>query len=571
MDGRKRTQKWGWVFLVVVGMALGIVSLRPETHSTAPSGTYGPTRFIKYAENQSNNPVMDMGSTWRQRWTFSAGEPLQQASIARGVIYAAGDGKARSRDHRVYAVDAKTGHLLWRTRLNNMSMTTPVVLGPRVFVGSGTQEFQGENVARESDLNAQRIVRGTGASAIYALDAKDGRVIWKDTTRGEDMPTFVATPRALYVANGNGRVYALQPETGAQLWSLRIGSYVSMSSPTLGPHGTLYVSGAHPYRVYAINTFRHRLVWSRPLPGVFGGSDDSSPALWHGRLFLEGTEGTWQHPQSYLFALGSHTGQILWHTALGPGKLPKDIEVSAPVVAHGRVYVGSPITKSEYAVNPQTGRILWHFKALGPVSESAAVTHHSLYVGDGTGFLYALDPRTGRERGSLYVGGVLAADYPLVVGDTLYQPDENGILLALPRDQLLTANERAAVPELPVPPGALGQHILEGEAVFFGRGIRGRACATCHLSGGAITTYQQGKVVPALLGIASAFPEVRGQQVVTLDDQINRCLASSGSKPLSDQDPRLAELNLYLHWLASGWPMNLKGFPGPAGGKGGGC
>lgn len=571
MDARKHTRQWGWVLLVVVGMALGILSIRPKTTAAVPSEMKGSTRFMKYALNRPNNPVIDAASTWRRRWTFSAGEPLQQASMARGVVYAAGDGKTSGRDHRVYAVDAKNGRLLWRTHLNNMSMTTPVVLGSRVFVGSGTQEFQGQNAARESDLGAQGIVRGTGASAIYALDAKNGRVIWKDATRGEDMPTFVATPRALYVANGNGRVYALQPETGAQLWSLQIGSYVSMASPTLGPHGTLYVSGAHPYRVYAINTHSHRLVWAQSLKGVFGGSDDSSPALWHGRLFLEGTEGGWQHPESYVLALSSRTGQILWRTALGTGKLPTDIEVSAPVVAHGRVYIGSPITKSEYALNPKTGRILWRFKAAGPVSESAAITPHTLYMGDGTGFLYALDPETGHERGGLYLGGALAADYPLVVGDTLYQPDENGTLLALPREQLLTSVERTEVPELPVPPGALGQHILEGEAAFFGQGLPGRTCATCHLEGGAITTYQHGQVVPALLGVASAFPQVRGHQVVTLDAQINRCLAASGSKPLSANDPRLAGLNLYLHWLASGWPMNLKGFPGPAGGKGGGC
>ncbi|NMP21046.1 PQQ-binding-like beta-propeller repeat protein [Sulfobacillus harzensis] len=563
--------RWGWLLPVVAGLAVGVGMAAAASPPRRPTSVVGPAAFVKYGENSSNNPVV-AADRFRGDWTFSAKEPLQQASIAHGVIYASGDGDmAGGQDHRIYAVDAKTGHLLWSTRLDNMSMTTPVVLGNRVYVGSGTQQFRGRNVVEEGVLPSTGIVRGTGASAIYALDPANGRVVWKDKTRGEDMPSFVATRRALYVANGQGRVYALQPSTGAVLWSVPIGSYVSMASPTLSSSGLLYVSGAHPYRVYAINTHTHRIQWSRSLPKVFAGSDDSSPALAHDTLYLEGTTGGWRHPSSAVFALSAQSGRIRWSRRLGQGPLPQDIEVSAPVVAHHRIYVGSPITHREYALSSTNGRVVWQFQAVGPVSESAAVTRRTLYVGDGAGFLYALNPETGQERGSLYIGGSLAADYPLVVGGTLIQPDENGLLLAMPRERLLASYQRRQVPAIPLPAGQIGQQILQGEALFYGQGLTGRSCASCHLAGGSVTTVQKGAVMPTLLGVASGFPRAKGHQLITLDDQINRCLAHAGGQKLASQDPRLADLNLYLHWLSSGWRDNLGGHSGPAGGKGGGC
>ena len=566
-----------WMLMVLAGTALGLFVAEGHRGAAQASSSTGPLSFRKYALNDSNNAVDVSAATrnWRAHWTFTAGEPLQQASIADGIVYVSGDGGDRRKklDNRIDAVDASTGRLLWSRRLDNMSMTTPVVGGGLVFVGTGTQQFQGANLALENSLKATGVVRGTGPSAIYALNARTGQVVWHDRTRGEDMPSFVLQGSTLYVANGQGEVYAIQAKSGAVRWSLPIGSYVSMASLTMGPRGTLYVSGAHPYCVDAIDTKTRRMRYETLLPHIFGGSDDSSPAYHNGRLYLEGTGGTWQHPESVLFTLNARTGAILHRTRLGTGALPADIEVSAPVTVGDRVFIGSPITHKEYAISGTSGHILWEFRADGPVSESAAVTRHDLYVGDGNGFLYALNPRTGVELGSLFVSGVFAADFPIVVGQTLYQPDENGQLLAIPRANLLTVNQKG-VPRIPIPAGALGQQIIRGESLFMNSGLApsGRTCETCHLEGGTITTYQNGMVIPSLLGAAAAFPRVENHQVVTLDDQINHCLSSMGGRALPQKDSRLAALNLYLHWLSSGWSVNLTGGSGgPAGGAGGGC
>lgn len=565
-----------WALPVIAGVGVWLGFSGTQTTVATASTHVGPTSFDKYAMTDNNNPVDESASVanWQVRWTYTAPEPLQQASIANGVIYASGDGGNLTdpQDDRIYALDAANGTLLWSRQLNNMSMTTPVVGDGLVFVGSGNQLFQGNNLANENNLNATNIVRGTGPNAIYALDAANGHVVWKFSTPGEDMPSFVLKGNTLYAANGNGTVYAFNATSGQLLWSLNIGSYVSMSSPVLGPNGYLYVSGAHPYQVYAINTATRQIAWQSAVPHVFGGSDDSSLAYAANMVYVEGTTGSWTAPQSVLYAFNATSGRLDWMTQLGSGILPTDIEVSAPTVVNGTVYVGSPVTDKEYAVNAHTGQIEWAFKAAGGISESAAVTSSALYVGDSAGFLYALNPTTGQELGSRFLSGTLAADFPIVIGQTLYQPDENGQMFALPTADLLLKNEMHA-PNIPIPSGVLGQDIQKGEALFMGHSLSptGLSCDSCHVGGGTLTTYQNGIIVPSLLGAAAGFPKVVNGQVKTLDGQINHCIKSMGGKPLSVSDPRLVDLNLYLHWLSSGWTDNLEASTQKGSGAGGGC
>ncbi len=558
-----RLQQYGmWVLPVLLGIAMGINLSDPKVATTMAVATthVGPTRFTKYGMNDRNNPAFENSSVtfWSQRWTYTAGEPLQQASVANGVVYVGGDGGRldSGANDCIYALDAATGTLLWKTHLNNMSMTTPLVADGLVFVGAGTQGFTGTNLTAVNVLKARNLVRGTGPSGIYALNALNGRVVWWHRTTGEDMPTFVYRHGALYVANGNGDVYAFRARNGEFQWKLHIGSYVSMSSPTL-VHGVLYVSGAHPYNLYAIDVNRHRLLWDTPIPQVFAGSDDSSLAYAHHLVYVMGTTGGWNRATSVVYAFDTK-GRLAWHRRLGSGKLPTDIEVSAPVVMGNSLFVGSPLTDQEYALSARSGKMLWAFKAAGPISESPAVAHHILYFGDGTGMFYAVDAQNGRNIASRFLSGSFAADYPLVVGETIYQPDENGQLFALPFSALTPAALHAA-PRIPIPSGLLGVDIEKGEALFMGRSLvpNGTSCDRCHLGGGTLSSFHDGIVIPSLLGSAAAYPKIVRGKIDTLDGQINHCIVGMGGRPLGVNNPKLQELNLYLHWLSSGWTDHL--------------
>jgi outer membrane protein assembly factor BamB len=77
---------------------------------------------------------------------------------------------------------------------------------------------------------------------------------------------------------------------------------------------------------------------------------------------------------------------------------------SSPVVANGRVYLGSEDQKV-YALNITTGKQLWNFTTKGPISSTPAVGNGVVYIGSTN--LYALNSTTGRELWNF------TADFPV--------------------------------------------------------------------------------------------------------------------------------------------------------------
>jgi len=70
---------------------------------------------------------------------------------------------------------------------------------------------------------------------------------------------------------------------------------------------------------------------------------------------------------------------------------------SSPVVAAGRVYVGSG-DANVYCLDLATGKKLWHFATRDSVDAPPTVVDDTVYVGSADGFLYALDAKAGTLR-----------------------------------------------------------------------------------------------------------------------------------------------------------------------------
>src|SRR5205085_11089042 len=89
----------------------------------------------------------------------------------------------------------------------------------------------------------------------------------------------------------------------------------------------LYIGGAHPYRVYAVNIATHQLAWQRDLPHVMGATDDCTLAVAHGLVYIEGATSprytvlpkTGTPIGQSLFALNTTTGKIAWTYDEGRG------------------------------------------------------------------------------------------------------------------------------------------------------------------------------------------------------------------------------------------------------------
>lgn len=419
--------------VVLAAGALIYFGARPAWHP--PSTATGPARFTRFALNNASNPVFEPGAAFSARWTFQAPMTLRMSSEAQGAVFAAGMGHGwfGTPIGELYAVDAKTGRLLWQQPANNELMTAPVVAGGMVFVGSGNSYFPASSQARLDTLSSRHIIRGTGPNTVYALNSKTGRLIWHRSTGGENMPSFVYDHGMLLVANGSGYVEAFNARSGRTLWKTPIGSYVSMSSP-LVVNGVLIVSGAHPYAVYGINATTGRILWSTALPGAIAGADDSSLAASAHHLFVLSTIGTWTHAETRLYAL-SPNGHMQWMATMGSGHIPTRIEVGAPVVAGGRVVFASPISQKEYAFSTGSGQKLWATKLPTPVKASVAIVGQSIIVPGVKNLILTMNLATGRITHQLKLPGKFVA-FPIVIGHTVYLTSETGALHAISQASL---------------------------------------------------------------------------------------------------------------------------------------
>ena len=241
------------------------------------------------------------------------------------------------------------------------------------------------------------------APSLICLDRNSGELRWTDNSPGENiLHTQISSPLVaeidgrlqVIVPQGDGWLRSFEPETGKLLWKFDMNT--KHSEWVLGGRGN-----------------RNNVL--------------AAPVLYENRIYIA-------------------SGQEMEHGE-GPGRLvcidpTKDGDISSELavdtngktVPHRRGQVIDPDNdRGEKAIeNPNSG-LIWEFVNEGEEFEdtmhrmiSTVAVHNGLVVAaDGAGLVHCLSARTG-ERYWAY--DVLAAIWsaPLIVGETVYVPDEDG-------------------------------------------------------------------------------------------------------------------------------------------------
>ena len=331
------------------------------------------------------------------------------------------------------ALDLRTGRIVWQIMTPNWHTRAPAIANGTIYLGVGNSWAQSS-----FPVNWDTVVRGTGPSGVYAYDAATGRTKWVFATPGAVHNTPLYHDGVVYAVTGDRAVYAIDAQTGKLRWKLPIPSYNSVSSPIIQGN-LIYFGGAHPYRVYAVNIDTHQIAWQTDLPHVIGATDDCTPAVAHGLVYIEGATSqkykvlprTGTPIGQSLFALDARTGKIVWTYDEGVGHTPFFYAASTPTVVGNTVYFGSDVTASFYAVNARTGAERWHYK-VGPwnlanmIGESGTVAHGVVWTGTFGGRLLGLRARDGTPvvnkqlpKMALYAGSPVVVDNTLILAGSL--------------------------------------------------------------------------------------------------------------------------------------------------------
>ncbi|MFB9861523.1 PQQ-binding-like beta-propeller repeat protein [Salinicoccus siamensis] len=408
-----------------------------DTKNASAAAPFGAEEWTQYRLSPDNNAVIDSGHEPLEYMILETEDEVRATPVVA-------DGKVFIGNHNsgdVMAFDLDSGERMWRNTAPNWIHSEAIYHEGLVYVGYGNRFFQ-KNRAYSffknfglQDLFRHRAIRGTGESGVMALDADTGKLVWRHGTKGEVMPTPAIYKNHLYITTGDRTLYKLTLDEGALIHKEDIGSTVSMSSPNI--HGDmLYVggSGPLPYTFSAYDLKKDEMAWQTEFPDVVMGLDDVPPAVSNGLVITTGLvsnkDGELEHE---IYALDTSTGEIAWQDNWGAGQFVKNNKSGAPIIHEGTVFVASPITKTYYAYDLNSGEQLWaHEDAAAkapPVAKDGIV-----YFSNVEGEIVGLDVTRGIPVRRMALEGVLAPAGPVIANDTLFIGSQDGNIYVVPLD-----------------------------------------------------------------------------------------------------------------------------------------
>jgi eukaryotic-like serine/threonine-protein kinase len=255
-------------------------------------------------------------STGTERWRYP-GEPNNQITFyAAPALTPNGQVIVGSYDSNLYSLNRENGQLNWSfTEAANRYIGGPLATESGIF-------------APDTDLS------------IYALDFQ-GNLLWSFAARGETWAPPATDDGSIYVSSMDHTLYALNAETGSQLWRTEPLGGAIVGAPALSEEGILYV-GTFGSEIIALNQQDGRVIWQQPTDGwVWAG-----PTLADNRLYFGDLSGNF-----YAF-----TKEGIKEWQLTPEQLDGPIPES-PLVSEGRIYVTTE-NGTLYSIDTN-GTIVW--------------------------------------------------------------------------------------------------------------------------------------------------------------------------------------------------------------------
>jgi outer membrane protein assembly factor BamB len=328
------------------------------------------------------------------RWEFEpAGYASSAPALVEDTLYVGTWGK------QFHAIDVSTGETRWRQEIGHrFGSSSPVVVDGTVYVGTnGDGPLVVSGPEDEEDFEA---------CAFLALDADTGEIQWQYREFGEkeniDSSPAVAKGRVYF--GGESAVYALDTDTGEEVWTRNISTH-SDSSPAV-VDGVVYYGAPTdgesetPAQVWALDAASGETLWTAGIDDV---SLRTSPAVADGTVYVAassrrvcyGAGGGESEcsgvTRGQLYALDAATGDRHWRASI------KTDTRSSPAVADGVIYVGCRDGISAVTTAGESAwRVSFESSREDPpyVKSSPAIADGHVFIGASDGRLRAIRSAT---------------------------------------------------------------------------------------------------------------------------------------------------------------------------------
>lgn len=434
---------FGGITMRKYGLLLFTLLLIFTTSSvTNAEKTFGPDEWEQYRMNSDKNAVYENGSDALDAKTFKTANEVRSTPVIVGDRLFIGNHDSGE----LFAFDVNTGEKIWEEQAPNWIHSEMIYHDEKVFVGFGNRFFQDNGI------------RGTEESGVLALDAESGQKLWKYNTEGEVMPTPAYYDGHIYITTGDRHLYKLDPDSGDLKHKEPLEGIASMSSPNI-TEDTLFVGGStpFPYTFTAYDLAEDDIAWQKDFPDVIAGLDDVPPAVADDIVVTTAVEGETTDPEHFMYAMDINSGELLWKESLGKGEFVENNKSGAPMIYEGNIYVGSPITKTFYAYDLQTGEQLWKFE--NEIMKAPPVAQDDIvYFTNTKGYVYALDADDGNVLGKKELNkrdasatpfnqenanssAPLSPAGPVIMNDTMFVGSQDSYVYSFPLKDITASEE----------------------------------------------------------------------------------------------------------------------------------
>lgn len=374
----------GMIYFVFRDGQRAVVPSAQGTPTAAPAPTENWPMYRGDPGRTGNLPVHGPTGTPVELWRYQTQGQIDAApAIVDGVLYIA------SEDGNLYALDTKTGALVWKAPMGAGSGASVVVDNGVIYVvdhnhtlhafdaATGQERWHADGI---DDLDPGPVVDGVtfvgGTDGkLHAFDATDGEERWATPLGGGGASRSTADADGLVVVGSkDGHVNALDAASGTLRWSVAIGGGTVGTSPIAD--GVVYAAnfGGTDNKLVALGAADGTQLWTFQTPTR---ADLRSPAVGGGLVYTVSGDGN-------LYALDTATGTERFHTATG-GPV-----TAAPALASGVVYVASH-DFNVYAVDAASGRVVWKVGYGGATDYGPVVADGRIYLGTNIGYVIAFD------------------------------------------------------------------------------------------------------------------------------------------------------------------------------------
>ncbi|MBT0728126.1 outer membrane protein assembly factor BamB [Rosenbergiella australiborealis] len=358
-------------------------------------------------------PIVHNQFTPSTAWSTSVGDGVGNfysnlhPTWQDGVVYAA------DRHGVVKALDAASGKEKWQIDLSEK----------QGFFSSNLSALLSGGIT----VDGATLYIGSERGVVYALNAADGKTLWKTQVTGEAISRPVVSDGLVLIHQSNGILQALDQQSGVIKWSVNLDvpslSLRGESAPAVAYGGAIV--GGDNGRVSAVILNQGQIIWQQRISQPSGATEidrlsdvDTTPIIANNVVYAIAYNGS-------LTAMDLRSGQIIWKRDIGG--------VKNIIVDGSNIYLVDQDDRV-IALNTDGGVAIWRQSELLHRNLTSPVLFNGyLVVGDGEGYLHWINTADGRFVAQQKVDKSGFQTDPVAAGDHLLIQAKGGEVYSISR------------------------------------------------------------------------------------------------------------------------------------------